>query len=178
MTSNGVLYFSSARNSGNLDAYTNSNEQIAGSSTWEGDFTPVGPQYVPDQGDYYYWNNFAAPTGQTAREEPMNVGGYDFDVDLFGPILSGHPLMIMISTCSIASGDIVYTSENTQDGTQDRLNTSTTLNNTVQAIIWSLLCSKASAGLCIWDLAEAPCIGRLPDAPRATTPVMLTIHSP
>jgi hypothetical protein len=119
VTSNGVLYFSSARNSGNLDAYTNSNDQIAGSSTWEGDFTPIGPYYVQDQGYYYYWNNFAAPAGKTASEDAIDVGGYDFDVDLFwtdplGASTNDYDLYMFDSI-----GDIVYTSENTQDGTQD-----------------------------------------------------------
>ena len=79
----------------------------------------MGPYYVPDQGDYYYWNNFAAPAGQTAREEPIDVGGYDFDVDLFwtdplGASTNDYDLYMLDDL-----GYVVYSSENTQDGTQD-----------------------------------------------------------
>jgi hypothetical protein len=115
VTSNGVLYFSCARNSGNLDAYTNSG--IAASSTWQGNFTPLGP-YETDQGPEY-WNNFAAALGDVARTDPIDTGGYDYDVDLFwsdplGASTNDYDLYMLTSL-----GDIEYSSENTQDGTQD-----------------------------------------------------------
>jgi subtilisin family serine protease len=115
VTSNGILYFSSARNSGNLDAYINSG--IASSSTWEGDFTGLGP-YETDKG-YEYWNNFAAQASQTASEDAIDVGGYDFEVDLFwsdplGGSTNDYDLYMLDDF-----GDITYSSENIQDGTQD-----------------------------------------------------------
>ena len=119
VTSNGVLYFSSARNSGNLDSYSYTG--IASASTWQGDFTPVGP-YSTDQGTqfgYEYWNNFAASEGQFASEEPINSGGYDFEADLFwsdplGASTNDYDLYMVDFL-----GDVIYSSLNTQDGTQD-----------------------------------------------------------
>jgi hypothetical protein len=115
VTSNGVLYFSSARNSGNLDSYTNTG--IAAGSTWEGDFTGIGP-YETDNGAEL-WNNFTASLGTTVRENPILSGGYDYEVDLFwtdplGASTNDYDLYMIDIV-----GNITYSSENTQDGTQD-----------------------------------------------------------
>ncbi len=98
----GVLYFSCARNSGNRDSNM--------SSTWQGDFVNGG-----SAGLYGYYSEFAS--GVT--EEPILSGGYDFEADLFwsdplGASTNDYDLYMLNSL-----GDIVYTSNNPQTGTQD-----------------------------------------------------------
>lgn len=113
VTSNGVLYFSSARNSGNLDSIQ--------SSTWEGDFTGVGP-YTTPQGQTYgyeYWNSFSGLSGGSASENTILTGGYDFDVDLFwsdplGASTNDYDLYMLDG-----GGFVTYASEDTQDGAAD-----------------------------------------------------------
>jgi hypothetical protein len=98
----GVLFFSCARNSGNLDS-TNS-------ATWEGDFTSGGS--AGSAGTY-----LAFVPGVTENE--ILPGGFDFDVNLFwsdplGAADDDYDLYMLDSY-----GDVVYSSQNTQDGSQD-----------------------------------------------------------
>jgi subtilisin family serine protease len=98
----GVLYFSSAGNVGNLDDYK--------SSTWEGDF--VSGRFV-----YGYGEELEFAPGVV--ENPILSGGYDFEADLFwsdplGASTNDYDLFMIDGF-----GDIVYSSENWQNGTQD-----------------------------------------------------------
>jgi hypothetical protein len=104
VSAQGVLYFSSARNSGN---------KVAGTSgTWEGDFVDGGDASSLETGARYH--AFRAGTVEdevTDVDDPRAdlfwsdpLGGSSNDYDLF--ILDGF-------------GDVVDYSDNTQDGTQD-----------------------------------------------------------
>jgi subtilisin family serine protease len=110
VTAMGVLYFSSARNSGNLYSLT--------SSTWEGDFVSAG-YYQLDNAYEEEVLNFA-PSGQkVASENSILAGGYDFEADLFwtdplGGSTNDYDLYMLDGF-----GNIIYSSENTQSGTQD-----------------------------------------------------------
>jgi hypothetical protein len=109
VTAMGVLYFSCARNSGNLDDNT--------SSTWEGDFT--NGTYT----DVGYGNeetlNFASPGQAVTTEDAILDYGSQFEADLFwsdplGASTNDYDLYMFDSF-----GDVIYASENTQTGTQD-----------------------------------------------------------
>ncbi len=98
----GVLYISCARNSGNRDSLM--------SSTWEGDF--VSGRTVAG-----YGAELEFASGVT-ENEILNEG-YDFEADLFwsdplGASTNDYDLYMLDSL-----GDIVYSSENAQNGTQD-----------------------------------------------------------
>ncbi|HUC85968.1 MAG TPA: S8 family serine peptidase [Candidatus Acidoferrales bacterium] len=98
----GVLYFSCARNSGNLDSFN--------SSTWQGDFVSGG-----SAGVYGTFLNF----GDGVVYNNILSGGYDFEADLFwsdplGASTNDYDLYMLDSL-----GDIVYSSQNVQNGTQD-----------------------------------------------------------
>ncbi len=105
VTAMGVLYFSCARNSGNLDSIN--------SATWEGDFTNAG--YT----DVGFGNE---PTLQFApgyAEDAILDQGQQFEADLFwsdplGASDNDYDLYMFDSF-----GDIIYSSENPQTGTQD-----------------------------------------------------------
>jgi hypothetical protein len=103
----GVLYFSCARNSGNLDSYN--------SCTWEGDFYNGGAI-----GNYGEALDFSQGTETSpVWENPILSGGYDFEADLFwtdplGGSANDYDLYMLDSF-----GDIVYSSQNVQNGTQD-----------------------------------------------------------
>jgi subtilisin family serine protease len=98
----GVLYFSCARNSGNRDSLN--------SCTWQGDFVSGG-----SAGKYGQYLQFAP--GVT--EDDILSGGYDYEADLFwsdplGGSSNDYDLYMLDSF-----GDIVYSSQNVQNGTQD-----------------------------------------------------------
>lgn len=100
--SNGVLYFSCARNSGNLNGGT--------SCTWEGDFVDGG-----SAGTFGRFHQFAG--GQNAN--PIGNGGYAFEANLFwsdplGASTNDYDLYMID-----ALGDIMYASDRLQTGTQD-----------------------------------------------------------
>jgi subtilisin family serine protease len=103
----GVLYFSCARNSGNL--YSNN------SSTWEGDFYSGG--YLSSYGELLDFSQGTAASAVT--ENDILEGGYDFEADLFwtdplGGSDNDYDLYMLNSF-----GHIVYSSENVQNGSQD-----------------------------------------------------------
>ena len=103
----GVLYFSCARNSGNLDSNM--------SSTWQGDF--YSGKSVAGYGVELDFAHGSEPSPVT--EEEILSGGYDFEADLFwsdplGASSNDYDLYMLDSY-----GDIVYSSQNVQDGTQD-----------------------------------------------------------
>ena len=105
VTAQGVLYVSCARNSGNLTDGT--------SSTWESDFTNAGDVYI--DGAYVEQMEF----GRGYAEDAILNYGYDFEADLFwsdplGGSTNDYDLYMVDSL-----GDIVYSSQNTQNGTQD-----------------------------------------------------------
>lgn len=102
----GVSYFSCARNSGNLDAGT--------SSTWQGDFVTsntvagYGPELL-----------FGTGSGAT-RYDAILTGGSDFEANLFwtdplGAATNDYDLFLF----NLYSGNIIYSSQNRQNGTQD-----------------------------------------------------------
>ena len=98
----GVLYFSCARNSGNLTSLQ--------SSTWQGDF--VSNYALAPYGKYLEF-------GSGVIENDILSGGYDYEADLFwsdplGASTNDYDLYMLDSF-----GDIVYSSQNTQNGTQD-----------------------------------------------------------
>ncbi len=109
VTAMGVLYISCARNSGNL-ASTNS-------ATWEGNFTNGG--YNQTDNGYEPWLNFAPAGKPVAVENAILDLGQQFEGDLFwsdplGASTNDYDLYMFDGF-----GDIIYSSENTQDGTQD-----------------------------------------------------------
>jgi hypothetical protein len=98
----GVLYFSCARNAGNLNANM--------SSTWQGDF-------VSSTSSAQYGKYLEFSSGVT--ENDILSGGSDYAADLFwsdplGASTNDYDLYMLDSF-----GDIVYSSQNTQNGTQD-----------------------------------------------------------
>jgi len=98
----GVLYFSCARNSGNRDSLN--------SCTWQGDFVSGG-----SAGQYGQYLQFSP--GVT--EDDILSGGYDYEADLFwsdplGGAANDYDLYMLDSF-----GEIVYSSQNVQNGTQD-----------------------------------------------------------
>jgi len=104
VTAAGALYFSSAANSGNLDAGT--------SGTWEGDFVDGGPA--------------GAPIPEAGRVHSFGATNYNvltssgFTVDLFwadplGASTNDYDLFLLDSTGST----VVSSSMNRQTGTQD-----------------------------------------------------------
>jgi subtilisin family serine protease len=97
----GVLYFSCARNSGNLDSHN--------ACTWEGDFV--------NGRSTTYGEELAFSSGVV--ENAILTGGYDFAADLFwsdplGASSNDYDLYMIDSI-----GDIIYSSTNPQTGTQD-----------------------------------------------------------
>jgi subtilisin-like proprotein convertase family protein len=99
----GVVYFSCARNSGNKDDGT--------SSTWEGDFVNGGSAGTYGQA----FHAFASGTNYN----PIGNGGYSFFADLFwsdplGASTNDYDLYMLDS-----SANIVYSSDNSQDGSED-----------------------------------------------------------
>ena len=95
----GVLYFSCARNSGNRDSIT--------SSTWQGDF--VSDTFYPGYLDF----------SPGVTENDILNQGYDFEADLFwsdplGASTNDYDLYMLDSF-----GDVIYSSLNTQNGTQN-----------------------------------------------------------
>jgi hypothetical protein len=103
----GVLYFSCARNSGNRDSLM--------SSTWQGDFYPGA--FVANYGEEL---DFSSGTESTpVLENEILNGGYDYEADLFwsdplGASTNDYDLYMLDEF-----GDIVYSSQNAQTGTQD-----------------------------------------------------------
>jgi hypothetical protein len=98
----GVLYFSCARNSGNRDSLN--------SCTWPGDF--VGGDTDPTYGQKLEFTSGVV-------EDEILPGGFDYHADLFwsdplGGSSNDYDLFMLDGF-----GDIIYSSENTQDGTQD-----------------------------------------------------------
>ena len=97
----GVLYFSCARNSGNLDSYQ--------SSTWQGDFVSG---YTNSYGRYLQFSPGVLENG-------ILSGGSSYEADLFwsdplGASTNDYDLYMLDSF-----GDIVYSSQNAQTGTQN-----------------------------------------------------------
>ena len=102
VSANGVLYFATAGNSGNLDS--------GFSATWEGDYVDSG--YGDNTGE---WHAFAPGVD----ENPIGNGGYDFSADLFwsdplGASANDYDLYMLDG-----SGDVIYYSNNYQGGAQD-----------------------------------------------------------
>jgi len=105
VTAQGVLYFSSAGNSGNLDDKT--------SGTWEGDFADGGPAVwpIPEGGRIH---SFGPANHDTC------TGGYDLRVDLWwadplGASTNDYDLFVLDSN----GVSVVESSMNTQNGFQD-----------------------------------------------------------
>ncbi len=95
----GVLYFSCARNSGNRDSLM--------SSTWQGDF--VSDASFPGYLDF----------SPGVTEDDILTGGYDYEADLFwsdplGASTNDYDLFMLDGF-----GNVVYSSQNVQNGTQD-----------------------------------------------------------
>jgi hypothetical protein len=106
VTANGVLYFSAAMNSGNLDDGT--------SGTWEGDFVDGGPAAspIPEAGRVH---SFGSATYDTCAP-----GGSQKRVDLFwsdplGASANDYDLFVLDSTGST----VVESSTSIQSGSQD-----------------------------------------------------------
>lgn len=103
VSAQGVLYFSCARNSGNKDDGT--------SCTWEGDFVNGGSAGTYGQA----YHAFAPGVTRNA----IGSGGYDFFADLFwsdplGASTNDYDLYFIDGF-----GDVIYSSTNPQNGTQD-----------------------------------------------------------
>jgi len=103
----GVLYFSCARNSGNLDSLM--------SSTWQGNYYDGG-----SAGQYGEFLDFSQGTqSPPVKYNTILAGGYDFRADLFwsdplGASTNDYDLYMLDGF-----GDIIYASANPQNGTQD-----------------------------------------------------------
>jgi subtilisin family serine protease len=102
----GVLYFSCARNSGNLDSYN--------SCTWEGDFFAGAATGYGEELDFTGGTETPPVLGDDILD-----GGSDFEADLFwsDPLGGSDNDYDLFMTDEF--GDIVYSSVNVQNGTQD-----------------------------------------------------------
>ncbi len=103
----GVLYFSCARNSGNLDSIK--------SSTWQGDF--YNGVAVAGYGEELDFSQGTQPT--PATENAILSGGSDYAADLFWTDPLGHSTNDYDLFMLDSYGDIVYSSVNVQNGTQN-----------------------------------------------------------
>jgi subtilisin family serine protease len=103
----GVLYFSCARNAGNRDSDS--------SCTWQGDFY-TGLSFAP-HGVALDFSEGTQPS--TASENEILSGGSDYEADLFWADPFGHSTNDYDLFMLDSYGDIIYSSVNVQNGTQN-----------------------------------------------------------
>ena len=108
VTANGVLYFSSAGNSGNMDSGT--------SGTWEGDFVNGGTAGTPVNGKGGFIHSFGSANYDTITETSSeNLDTVLFWADPWDASTNDYDLFVLDSTGTT----VVDSSTTTQNGTQD-----------------------------------------------------------